>query len=111
MKRIFAVATLALALAACGGSDDGTSQNIAIDNVAEPAPANTLEAKQAQVEQSFEEAMGAVPPELREKHQAILSCMIDKNSKLPIDQQKDITPQTVNEITVKVKADPNLTGC
>ena len=55
--------------------------------------------------------MTEIPPELREKHQAAFNCTIEKNNRLPAEQQKQIGVDTIKSITAALKANPNASPC
>jgi hypothetical protein len=114
MKRnLILTAAAILMLGACGDTAAPPEAPKA-EKPAAPAPKGPeaeLKAKQVQVQQTFEEAMAAIPPELRDKHQAAFNCMIERNNKLPAAEQKQIGPDTVREITDKLKANPAATVC
>src|SRR3546814_5738524 len=108
MKHSIALAIAAsLTLAACGSSEEKkeATQEAKVEAPKVPAskpgqPKSEAEIKveQKQVQQTDEQAMAEITPELREKHQAALNCTIEKNNRLPAAQQKQIGVDTIKAI-------------
>lgn len=124
MKRNMMIAFAAsLLVAACSSADEKVADETAAAQPAPTAPkakapaANgpktdaQIKLEQTRVQQTVEQAMADIPPELREKHQAAFSCVIEKNNKLPAGQQKDIGVDTIRTITAQLKANPAANLC
>src|SRR3546814_7646787 len=77
----------------------------------QPKSEAQIKVEQKQVQQTVEQAMAEIPPELREKHQAAFNCTIEKNNRLPAAQQKQIGVDTIKAITGQLKANPNANLC
>jgi len=60
---------------------------------------------------NFEEAMQAVPPEMRADFQKYMECENKANLKRPVAEQKAMTPQRVIEMTSALKANRSLAAC
>jgi hypothetical protein len=121
MKRNIIIALAAsLALAGCGSSEekkDVTAEakveapKVAPAKPGQPKTEAQIKNEQKQVQQTVEQAMAEIPPELREKHQAAFNCTIEKNNRLPAAQQKQIGVDTIKAITGQLKANPNANLC
>lgn len=121
MKRNIIIALAAsFALAGCGSSEE--KKDVAAEAkveapkavAAKPGQPKTqaqIKVEQKQVQQTVEQAMAEIPPELREKHQAAFNCTIEKNNRLPAGQQKQIGVDTIKAITGQLKANPNANLC
>ena len=121
MKRNIIIALAAsLALAACGSSEEKKdvaaeakveAPKVAPAKPGQPKTEAQIKDEQKQVQQTVEQAMAEIPPELREKHQTAFNCTIEKNNRLPAAQQKQIGVDTIKAITGQLKANPNANLC
>lgn len=123
MKNNILIAIAAsFALAACGSSDEvekpakESKAEVSKPAAAAPKPNQPkteaqIKVEQKQVQQTVEQAMAEIPPELREKHQAAFNCTIEKNNRLPAAQQKQIGVDTIKSLTAQIKANPNANPC
>lgn len=123
MKRSIIIAMAAsFALAACGTAEDKKKDPAPAETVdaaakakavapAQPKTEAQIKVEQKKVQQTVEQAMADIPPELREKHQAAFNCSIERNNKLPAGQQKEIGVDTIRSITAQLKANPNANAC
>lgn len=104
-----------LGLAACSGQPSpDKSANVAPQAAAPTAPTtpeDKLKRAQQEVNDSFEQAMSEIPPALRNQHQAIFACTIEKNNALPAADRKSIGPDVIRAITERLARDPNASGC
>ncbi len=117
MKKIFAAGAIAIALlvSACSGAKDEPKpapkkETAAATKSKSPnAPMTPAEVKA--FSDSFEKAMGDIPPELREDFQKVFNCEAAKNSKLPPEKQRNIDAKAVREITDALKKDRSIANC
>lgn len=116
MKRIITTLAMAasVALAGCGEKPADKPQP-------QPSPKATQAPKKdgggmtpekiKEFAGNFEQAMQAVPPELRTDFQKYMECENKANLKRPVAEQKPMTPQRVIEMTAALKADRSLATC
>jgi hypothetical protein len=60
---------------------------------------------------NFEQAMQAVPPEMRVDFQKYMECENKANLKRPAAEQKTMDAQRVIQMTAALKADASLATC
>ena len=98
-------------LAACGGQESDAPAETLSESPASESTSAPTEADQKAFNDSFESAMQAVPPESRDDFQKYLTCEIEKNNALPLEEQAQIDAAYIRNMTAKLKADPSLAQC